>query len=316
MTCWLAQRRPFSYPTENKSEIQYILAQKVTNNKKETNWLSAAEWSEINMFTLFAGPCVIESEDHALRTCEALIEITEPLGIPLVFKSSFDKANRTSIDSFRGPGIYCGMEILKLVKDEFFQPIMTDIHEPWQAEVVAETVDYIQIPALLCRQTDLLIAAGTTGKTINIKKSQLLSGKRMKEAVEKVYRTGNRNVIVCERGTSFGYEHLIVDMRNIVDMKSLGIPVMFDATHSIQVIDIEQKISSGEPQYVPYLAAAAIAAGADHLFMEVHESPNEAKSDSACMIRLSELKPMLEKLKRVYEVINGEVNEFTRRDTL
>jgi len=255
------------------------------------------------MFTLFCGPCVIESREHTLYMCEQLQQITNRLDIPFVFKASFDKANRTSIHSYRGPGLEEGLDILRQVRQAFHVPVITDIHEPWQAAPVAEVADYIQIPAFLCRQTDLLLAAGMTGKTINIKKGQFLSGAKMREAVDKVYSTGNRNVMLCERGTMFGYQQLVVDMTNIIEMKKLGVPVVFDATHSVQTSSASSHTSCGSPEYIPHLAKAAITCGADHIFMEVHDAPQQALSDGTNMLPLDQLEPLLRQLKALWTVV-------------
>lgn len=257
------------------------------------------------MFTFFGGPCVIESADHAEELCGKIKEITTELEIPFVFKASFDKANRTSLNSYRGVGLERGLEILEQIKQKHHVLIVTDIHEPQQASEVSRVVDYIQIPAFLCRQTDLLLAAGQTQKPIIVKKGQFLSGARMREALMKVYSTGNKEVFLCERGTMFGYQQLIVDMTNIVDMKALGVPVIFDATHSVQMMDPKESCSGGRPEYILPLAKSALAAGADHIFMEVHESPNKALSDGPNMLALKELEGVLRELKRVYGALNG-----------
>lgn len=252
------------------------------------------------MFQLIAGPCVIESEEQVLSIAATMKEITEELGIPYTFKASFDKANRTSINSYRGPGIEEGLRILKKVKDTYNLPICTDIHEPWQAEKVAEVVDIIQIPAFLCRQTDLLVAAAKTGKCVNVKKAQFLAAWDMKNCVEKVKESGNGNVMLCERGTSFGYNTLVVDMTGLRVMKDFNVPVIFDATHSVQKPGGNGTSSGGNRQYVEYLAKAALAVGVDGLFMETHPDPDNAKSDGPNMVPLSEMKELLSKLQKVY----------------
>ena len=252
------------------------------------------------MFQLIAGPCVIESEEQVLLIAAKMKEITEELGIPYTFKASFDKANRTSINSYRGPGIEEGLRILKKVKDTYNLPICTDIHEPWQAEKVAEVVDIIQIPAFLCRQTDLLVAAAKTGKCVNVKKAQFLAAWDMKNCVEKVRESGNHNVMLCERGTSFGYNTLVVDMTGLRVMKDFNVPVIFDATHSVQKPGGNGTSSGGNRQYVEYLAKAALAVGVDGLFMETHPDPDNAKSDGPNMVLLSEMKELLSKLQKVY----------------
>lgn len=255
------------------------------------------------MFQLIAGPCVIESEKMVLSIAGQMKEITEELGIPYTFKASFDKANRTSINGFRGPGLEKGLEILQKVKDVYKLPICTDIHEPWQAEAVAKVADIIQIPAFLCRQTDLLVAAAKTGRCINIKKAQFLAPWDMKNCLEKVRQSGNDNVMLCERGTSFGYNTLVVDMTGLRVMKDFGVPVIFDATHSVQKPGGNGTSTGGNRQYVEYLAKAAIAVGVDGLFMETHPDPDQAKSDGPNMVPLSGMKGLLIQLKKVYEAV-------------
>lgn len=256
-----------------------------------------------NMFTLIAGPCVIESEAQVMKVAARLKEITGLLGIPFIFKSSFDKANRTSISSYRGPGINEGLRILKKVKDELGIPVVTDIHEPYQARIAAEVVDMLQIPAFLCRQTDLLVAAAETGLPINIKKAQFLSAKDMKNVVTKVEESGNENILLCERGNTFGYNNLVVDMTNIIEMKRFGYPVVFDATHSVQKPGGNLTTTGGNREYVEPLAKAALAVGADVLFMEVHEDPDNAKSDGPNMVKLDEIEVMLKKLMKTYKAV-------------
>lgn len=255
------------------------------------------------MFQLIAGPCVIESEEMVLSIAEQMKRITDDLKIPYTFKASFDKANRTSINSFRGPGIEEGMKILQKVKDTYALPVCTDIHEPWQAEVAAQVADIIQIPAFLCRQTDLLVAAAKTGKCVNIKKAQFLAPWDMKNCLEKVRQTGNENVMLCERGTSFGYNTLVVDMTGLRVMKEFGVPVIFDATHSVQKPGGNGTSTGGNRQYIEYLAKAAISVGVDGLFMETHPDPDHAMSDGPNMVPLSEMKELLGKLIRIYEAV-------------
>lgn len=255
------------------------------------------------MFSLIAGPCVIESEELVMTVAGRMKEITDELGIPYTFKASFDKANRTSIRSFRGPGINRGLEILRKVKDTYGLPICTDIHEPWQAERAAEVCDVIQIPAFLCRQTDLLVAAAKTGKCINIKKAQFLAPWDMKNCVDKVRASGNDNVMLCERGTTFGYNTLVVDMTGLRVMKDFGVPVIFDATHSVQKPGGNGESTGGNRQFVEYLAKAAIAVGADGLFMETHPDPDRALSDGPNMVPLDQMRDLLRKLQRVYEAV-------------
>lgn len=255
------------------------------------------------MFSLIAGPCVIESEELVLSVAGKMKEITEELGIPYTFKASFDKANRTSIHSFRGPGIEEGLRILQKVKDTYGLPVCTDIHEPWQAEKAAQVCDILQIPAFLCRQTDLLVAAAKTGKCINIKKAQFLAPWDMKNCVEKVRESGNDNVMLCERGSTFGYNTLVVDMTGLRVMKDLGVPVIFDATHSVQKPGGNGTSTGGNRQFVEYLAKAAVAVGVDGLFMETHPDPDNALSDGPNMVPLGEMKELLRKLQRVYAAI-------------
>lgn len=255
------------------------------------------------MFHLIAGPCVIESEEMVLSIAAQMKEITDELGIPYTFKASFDKANRTSINGFRGPGIEEGLRILQKVKDTYGLDICTDIHEAWQAEPVAKVADILQIPAFLCRQTDLLVAAAKTGKCVNIKKAQFLAAWDMKNCLQKVRESGNDNVMLCERGTSFGYNTLVVDMTGMRVMKDFGVPVIFDATHSVQKPGGNGNSTGGNREYVEYLAKAAIAVGADGLFMETHPDPDNAKSDGPNMVKLDEMKGLLEKLKKVYQAV-------------
>ena len=256
------------------------------------------------MFCLIAGPCVIESEEMVLSIAKQMKDITDKLGIPYTFKASFDKANRTSINGFRGPGIEEGLRILQKVKDSYNLPICTDIHEPWQAEKAAAVCNILQIPAFLCRQTDLLVAAAKTGKCINIKKAQFLAPWDMKNCVEKVRQSGNDNVMLCERGTTFGYNTLVVDMTGLRVMKDMGVPVIFDATHSVQKPGGNGTSTGGNRQYVEYLAKAAVSVGVDGLFMETHPDPDNAKSDGPNMVPLGEMEELLKKLQRVYEAVN------------
>lgn len=258
------------------------------------------------MFTLFAGPCVIESEENVLQIARTLKKITEKLEIPYVFKASFDKANRTSLESYRGPGLEEGLRILQLVKDQLSLPVITDIHEPWQAEPVAKVADYLQVPAFLCRQTDLLVAAAKTGRPINVKKAQFLAPWDMRNVVHKLEQSGAREILLCERGTSFGYNNLVVDMTGIAEMKKLGYPVVFDATHSVQKPGGKGSATGGNREYVEPLAKAALAAGADHLFMEVHPDPDHALSDGPNMVPLDAMEEMLRRLIRVYNAVHTE----------
>lgn len=258
--------------------------------------------NNIRLF-LIAGPCVIESYDIARDIALSLKEITDELDIPFWFKASFDKANRTSIHGYRGPGLKKGLDILKKIKDELDIQITTDIHEPYQADEVSKVADMIQIPAFLCRQTDLLIAAAKTNKIINIKKGQFLAPWDMKNVVEKVTNWGNKNIMVCERGNSFGYNNLIVDMTSIIELGKLGFPVVFDATHSVQKPGGMGNATGGNREYAPDLAKAAIAAGADGIFMEVHPDPDHAKSDGPNMLKLSDIKKNLIIFKKVFNSV-------------
>jgi len=248
---------------------------------------------------LIAGPCVIESEQLVLETASRIAEITKALGIPYVFKSSFDKANRTSIKSFRGPGIEKGLAVLKKVKDQLGIPVLTDVHTEEQATEAGEVVDILQIPAFLCRQTDLLVAAAKTRKVVNVKKGQFLSPQEMGHAVKKVEECGNRRIILTERGSSFGYNNLVVDMRSFPILRSFGYPVVFDATHSVQLPGGGGTQSSGQREFVEPLACAAAGAGVDGFFMEVHPNPDDALSDGPNMVPLHQLKTLLERVMRI-----------------
>lgn len=256
------------------------------------------------LFKLIAGPCAIESEEMAMDIAEKMKAITDKLGIDYTFKGSFDKANRTSIHSKRGLGIDEGLRILQKVKNTYNIPVATDIHESWQAEPVGKVVDIVQIPAFLCRQTDLLVAAAKTGKCINIKKAQFLAPWDMKNCLQKVVESGNSNVMLCERGTSFGYNTLVVDMTGLVEMRKFGYPVIFDATHSVQKPGGKGDATGGNREYVEYLAKAAIAVGVDGLFMETHQNPDEAWSDGPNMVKLDDMEELLTKLVKVYEAVH------------
>ena len=256
------------------------------------------------MFTLIAGPCAMESEEICMQTATEIKRITDKLGIPYVYKTSFDKANRTSISSYRGLGMEEGLRILQKVKDEVGVKVTTDIHESWQAEPVAKVVDILQIPAFLCRQTDLLVAAAKTGKTVNVKKAQFLAPWDMKNVVGKLEDSGCKDIMVCERGTTFGYNNFVVDMTSLVEMKSFGYPVVFDATNSVQKPGGKGTSSDGNREFVEYLAKAAIAVGVDALFMEVHPDPDNAKCDGPNMVKLSDLEGLLTKLVDIYNAIN------------
>jgi 2-dehydro-3-deoxyphosphooctonate aldolase (KDO 8-P synthase) len=254
---------------------------------------------------LIAGPCVIESEEHALMMAARLAEIASAAKVPLIFKASYDKANRSSEQSYRGPGLSEGVRILKKIKESLGLPILTDIHEISQAGPVAEVADVLQIPAFLSRQTDLLVAAGKTGRVVNLKKGQFLSPWEMPNAVEKVAKTGNENIFLTERGASFGYQNLVVDMRSFPIMRKTGCPVVFDVTHSVQLPGGAGKSSGGQPEYIEPLARAGIAVGVDGVFLEVHENPSKALSDGTNALPLAELPSLLGKLKQIAALVRG-----------
>jgi len=259
--------------------------------------------TENNNFFLLAGPCVIEGETMALKIAEKICSIAIPLHIPYVFKGSFKKANRSRMDSFTGIGDTCALKILQKVRDTFQIPVLTDIHSESDASMAAAYVDMLQIPAFLCRQTDLLVAAAQTGKVINIKKGQFLSPAAMQFAVQKVIDSGNSNVLITERGTTFGYTDLVVDFRGIPEMQSFGVPVVLDVTHSLQQPNQTTGITGGLPQLIETIAKAGIAVGVDGLFIETHPNPAEAKSDGANMLRLDKLEGLLEKLTEIRKVV-------------
>jgi len=252
---------------------------------------------------LIAGPCVIESEAHALMLAEALADIARRCRIPFVFKASYDKANRTSIRSFRGPGLESGLQVLASIKRKVGVPILTDIHEAQQAAPAAEVADVLQIPAFLSRQTDLITAAAGTGRAVNLKKGQFLAPQDMRHAVEKVTASGNSQVFVTERGVSFGYNNLVVDMRTFPIVRALGVPVVYDATHSLQLPGGGEGVTAGQAEYIEPLAAAAVAAGVDGLFIEVHDDPPRAKSDAQNALALDRLEPLLHRLMRIDAVV-------------
>ncbi|HEX7085552.1 MAG TPA: 3-deoxy-8-phosphooctulonate synthase [Vicinamibacterales bacterium] len=246
-----------------------------------------------------AGPCVIESESHTVDLARALKAVSLATGVPLIFKASYDKANRTSLGAFRGPGLRDGLRVLERVKAETGLPVLTDIHEPDQANAAAAVVDVLQIPAFLCRQTDLLVAAARTGRAVNIKKGQFLAPLDVRHAVAKVTGSGNPNVFVTERGTTFGYNNLVVDMRAFPMMRSLGVPVVFDVTHSLQLPGAGDGASAGLAEYIEPLARAGAAAGVDGVFFEVHEEPSRARSDAQNALRLDRLEPLLRQLTAI-----------------
>ncbi|MDA8100536.1 MAG: 3-deoxy-8-phosphooctulonate synthase [Nitrospiraceae bacterium] len=256
-----------------------------------------------NPLALIAGPCVIESEHSTLEAAERLVRITSEAGIPFVFKSSYDKANRSSAKSYRGPGLAEGLRILARVKKEFSVPVLSDVHRFEEIGPAAEVLDIIQIPAFLSRQTDLLIAAARTGRTVNIKKGQFLAPWDIKNAVEKVASAGNENIILTERGVSFGYNNLVVDMRSLPIMRSTGFPVVFDATHAVQMPGGAGTASSGDRQYVPHLTRAAAAVGIDGLFMEVHACPDKALCDGPNMLSLDELPGLLRQVREIERIV-------------
>ena len=256
-----------------------------------------------NQFVLIAGPCVIEGEDAVLKHAEQISKIAQELDIPYVFKSSYDKANRSSVHSFRGPGLAEGLKILAKVKKEFRLPVLSDVHNIEEVERAAEVIDILQIPAFLCRQTDLVLACAKTKRIVNVKKGQFLSPWDMKNVVEKIESTGNINILLTERGTSFGYQNLVNDFRAIPIMQSFGYPVVFDATHSVQLPGGLGDASGGQAEFIPTLARCAIAAGADAIFMEVHENPKAAKSDGPNNLPLSELKELLLTLKQIRKAV-------------
>jgi 2-dehydro-3-deoxyphosphooctonate aldolase (KDO 8-P synthase) len=257
---------------------------------------------------LIAGPCVIESEAHALKMAQAISAVARKLNVPYVFKASYDKANRTSLQSFRGPGIADGLRILKKIKEETGLPILTDVHEAKDVPAVADAVDIVQIPAFLCRQTDLLVAAAKHAKCINIKKGQFVSPWDMKHAVQKVRESGNENIFLTERGSSFGYNNLVVDMRSLAIMRQFA-PVVFDATHSVQLPSSGaggKAVSGGQPEFIPLLSRAAVAAGVDGVFMEVHDNPAEARSDGANALPLGQLEAVLTELLAIKDALKTQ----------
>lgn len=262
-------------------------------------------FNESGNFLLIAGPCVVESEEIVYETAYQLKILSEKYKLPLVFKSSYRKANRSRIDSFSGIGDIKALRILAEVRRRYSIPVITDIHNPDEAEIAAEYVDMLQIPAFLCRQTDLLVAASKTGKWVNIKKGQFLSGTSMKFAVDKVRESGNTNIMLTDRGNMYGYQDIVVDFRNIPEMKKIGVPVIMDITHSLQQPNQEQGISGGRPEMIETLGKAAISVGADGIFIETHPDPAVAKSDGANMLKLSEMDSLLNKLVELRKTINS-----------
>lgn len=257
---------------------------------------------------LIAGPCVIESEQISLETARAIKKIADEVKMPFIFKSSYDKANRSSLKSFRGPGLETGLKVLTRVKEELKVPVTSDIHCREEVKEASGVLDMIQIPAFLSRQTDFLLEAGRTGRAVNVKKGQFLSPDDMENIVEKIRSTGNDDILLTERGTSFGYHNLVVDMRSLPRMREFGYPVIFDATHSVQLPGGRGKSSGGERKFVPPLARAASAAGCDGLFLEVHPCPEDALCDGPNMISLDELKPLLEEVKKIDKIVKSNKN--------
>ncbi len=253
--------------------------------------------------TIIAGPCVVESVEHALKMARIISSVANKVGLDLVYKSSFDKANRSSIESFRGGGMDFGLEVLQTVKDEIGVPIITDVHEPWQVEKTAEVADVLQIPAFLCRQTDLLVEAAKSGKAVNVKKGQFLSPWDAKNIVDKLKSAGCKKILLTERGTSFGYNNLVVDLRAFPVMRGFGVPVVFDTTHSLQLPGGLGKATGGQAQYIEHFARAAVACGVDAVFMEVHDDPANAPSDGPNQLPLERLEGLLVKLKQIHELV-------------
>jgi len=256
-------------------------------------------------FFLIAGPCVIEDEETTLKVATFLKETSEAMDIPVIFKTSYDKANRTSIDSFRGPGLDKGLEIIQKVKEKTGLPVLSDVHDNGEVEKAAKVLDIIQIPAFLCRQTDLLVTAARTGLPINLKKGQFLSPWEMEQPIGKITSTGNRSVLITERGTSFGYNNLIVDIRSIPIMKNFGFPVVFDATHSVQLPGSSGTSSGGQREFVEYLSRAAVAAGAGGVFLEVHPHPDSALCDGPNSLPMEQVRPLLALLKEIHSLVHS-----------
>ena len=273
---------------------------------KETIQIANLTIEENGPFFLIAGPCVIEDEKTTLRVATFLKETSEAMDLPVIFKTSYDKANRTSLDSFRGLGVDRGLEIIRRVKEETGLPVLSDVHEIDEIEKAAKVLDVIQIPAFMCRQTNLILSAARTGLPINIKKGQFLSPWEMEPVIGKIISTGNRKVFITERGTSFGYNNLVVDMRSIAIIKDFGFPVVFDATHSVQLPGSGGTSSWGQREFVEYLARAAVAAGANGVFMEVHPNPDSALCDGPNSLPLDQVRPLLAMLKKIHRLIRSE----------
>ena len=263
------------------------------------------KYGDTSNFLLIAGPCVVESESIVFETAEHILRLSEKYKLPFVFKSSYRKANRSKADSFAGIGDLKALKILSDVRTKFSVPVVTDIHNPGEAEIAARYVDILQIPAFLCRQTDLLIAAGNTGKWVNIKKGQFLSGASMKFAVEKVKETGNNNIMLTDRGNMYGYQDIVVDFRNIPEMQRTGVPVIMDITHSLQQPNLEKGVSGGRPEMIETIGRAAISVGVDGIFIETHPDPAVARSDGENMLKLSELDNLLYKLVALRRTIDS-----------
>ncbi|MBI3584122.1 MAG: 3-deoxy-8-phosphooctulonate synthase [Nitrospinae bacterium] len=260
-----------------------------------------------NPIILIAGPCVIESEKSALNTAEILKDICEEINIPLIYKSSYDKANRTSVKSFRGPGLKDGLKILKTVKDEFNIPVLSDIHKEEEIDEAAEVLDIIQIPAFLSRQTDMIIKAAKTGRVVNVKKGQFLAPWDVKNIITKIESTKNKKILITERGVSFGYNNLVADMRALPIMRGFGYPVIFDATHSLQLPGGAGKSSGGQREFVPHITRSAVATGCDGIFMEVHPDPDKAPCDGPNMLKMDNLPPLLMQVKEIDRIVKADV---------
>lgn len=258
------------------------------------------------------GPCVVESSQHAMFMAQEISDICKHVGVGVVYKSSFDKANRSSIESYRGEGMEFGLGVLAQVKDEVGVPVITDIHEPWQVEKTAEVADILQIPAFLCRQTDLLVAAAKSGKAVNVKKGQFLAPWDAKNIVDKLQAAGCEKILLTERGSSFGYNNLVVDLRSFPIMRSFGVPVVFDVTHSLQLPGGLGKATGGQAEYIENFARAGVACGVDAVFMEVHDNPAKAPSDGPNQLPLARLEKLLDKLKQIHELVQEETAEKTR----
>jgi 2-dehydro-3-deoxyphosphooctonate aldolase (KDO 8-P synthase) len=285
-----------------------MLSLNISENLQELMTIQSFESAGVNFgsgsLSFLLGPCVVESIDHALFMARSIREICDRVGVEFVYKSSFDKANRSSAESFRGQGMDFGLEVLQQVKDEIGVPIITDIHEPWQAEKVATVADILQIPAFLCRQTDLLVAAAETGKAVNVKKGQFLAPWDAKNIVEKLKSAGCEKILLTERGASFGYNNLVVDFRSFPIMRGFGVPVVFDVTHSLQLPGGLGKATGGQSEYIENFARAGVACGVDAVFMEVHDNPAKAPSDGPNQLPLNRLEKLLMKLKEIHSIVS------------